>query len=95
MRFSLGTLDTLDSWIDKFSLDLQCRDVKHKNIQDAKRHFNDWLRIQLNYDTENKRPSSYRYPDKESTIRERQEQHLRDIERINADYLAKIGQQPD
>lgn len=96
MRFSLGTLDTLDSWIDKFALDLQCRDVKHKNLQDAKRHFNDWLRIQIKSqnDTENKRPYPGRYPDKETTILQRQEQHLRDIEQLDAEYFAKTGQLP-
>lgn len=95
MRFSLGTLDALDSWIEKFALDLQCRDIIHKDLQDAKRHFNDWLRIQLKSenDTENKQRYSSR--DKADIIRERQEQHMRDIERINADYLAKVGQQPD
>lgn len=54
MRFSLGTLDTLDSWIDKFALDLQCRGVTHKDLQDAKRHFNDWLRIQIKSQNETK-----------------------------------------
>lgn len=54
MRFSLGTLDTLDSWIDKFALDLKCRGVTHKDLQDAKRHFNDWLRIQIRSQNETK-----------------------------------------
>ena len=37
-------------WIDKFALDVKCREVEHRNIQDAKRHFFDWLRIQLRYE---------------------------------------------
>ena len=47
MRYSLGSLDVLNEWVDKFAIDAQCRDVTHKNLQDAKRHFCDWLRIQL------------------------------------------------
>lgn len=46
MRFQLSP-NSLGRWIDTFSLDLQCRDVAHRNLQDAKRHFCDWLRIQL------------------------------------------------
>lgn len=89
MRYSLGTLEALDSWLDQFAIDIECRGVIHKDLQDAKRHFNDWLRIQQN----GKR--NYPSRDKADIIRERQEQHMRDIERINADYLAKVGQQPD
>ena len=47
MRYSLGSLAELDDWINKFSLDVVCRDTRHKNLQDAKRHFCDWLRINL------------------------------------------------
>lgn len=47
MRYSLGSLEVLNEWVDKFAIDAQCRDVTHKNLQDAKRHFCDWLRIQL------------------------------------------------
>lgn len=47
MRYSLSSLEALDTWLDKFSLDHQCRGIVHDNISDAKRHFNDWLRIQL------------------------------------------------
>ena len=47
MRYSLGSLAELDDWINKFSLDVVCRDTRHKNLQDAKRHFCDWLKINL------------------------------------------------
>lgn len=89
MRYSLGTLEALDSWLDQFAIDIECRGVIHKDLQDAKRHFNDWLRIQQHG------KKNYPSRDKADIIRERQEQHMRDIERINADYLAKVGQQPD
>ncbi|MBE6294252.1 MAG: hypothetical protein E7090_06170 [Bacteroidales bacterium] len=46
MRYGLQP-NSISKWINDFSLDLQCRDVAHKNLQDAKRHFCDWLRIQL------------------------------------------------
>ena len=44
MRHSVDQ-DTLAKFIDDFFLDCQCRDKKHTSTQDAKRHFNDWLRI--------------------------------------------------
>ena len=48
MRYQLPP-NSLGRWIEEFSLDIQCRDTIHRNIQDAKRHFCDWLRIQLRY----------------------------------------------
>ena len=37
----------LAAWIETFSLDVECRGTLHDNLTQAKRHFNDWLRIQL------------------------------------------------
>ena len=37
----------LATWIDTFSLDTECRGTLHDNLTQVKRHFNDWLRIQL------------------------------------------------
>lgn len=37
----------LNEWLDKFYLETQCRDLKHRDLSDAKRHFNDWLKKQL------------------------------------------------
>lgn len=52
MRFCFQTVDVF-GWLDKFLLDLQCRGVTHQNLGDAKRHFNDWLRIQLQNEKKN------------------------------------------
>ena len=46
--------------IDNFILDCKCRDKKHDSVKDAKRHFNDWLRIILK--TDKKKPK--RTPEK-------------------------------
>lgn len=46
LRYQLQP-EAIIPWIERFALDIQCRDVVHKDIQDAKRHFFDWLRIQL------------------------------------------------
>ena len=37
----------LAAWIETFSLDAECRGTLHDNLTQVKRHFNDWLRIQL------------------------------------------------
>ena len=37
----------LVAWIETFSLDAECRGTLHDNLTQVKRHFNDWLRIQL------------------------------------------------
>ena len=47
MRFHLGSVEPIFGWLDKFALDTKCREVTHRDLIDAKRHFNDWLRIQL------------------------------------------------
>lgn len=46
MRFHVSTAD-IQKWLDKFALDMQCRGVEHRDLNDARRHFNNWLRIQL------------------------------------------------
>ena len=37
----------LAAWIETFSLDAECRGTLHDNLTQVKRHFNNWLRIQL------------------------------------------------
>ncbi len=47
MRYKL-TQEQLTQWLDTFALDCQCRGTTgHDSLQNAQRHFNDWLRIQL------------------------------------------------
>lgn len=48
MRFHL-TIDQIKEHLEAFAIDCRSRGTdSHENIQDAQRHFNDWLRIQLN-----------------------------------------------
>jgi len=48
MRFKLS-IEQVDQRISDFMIDCRSRGTeKHESIQEAKRHFNDWLRIQLN-----------------------------------------------
>ena len=46
MRHKLSPAELL-RWLDTFTLDAECRGTTHRDLSDAKRHFNDWLRIQL------------------------------------------------
>ena len=46
MKHKISKVD-LETWLNEFQLDAECRGKKHDNISDAKQHFNDWLRIQL------------------------------------------------
>ena len=41
------TPSELEAWIETFSLDAECRGTLHDNLTQVKRHFNDWLRIQI------------------------------------------------
>lgn len=82
MRFYLKSIEPILGWLDKFKLDLQCRDVTHQNLGDAKRHFNDWLRIQLQNKNRDEN-SEIRRPNKFQTATKQQ----RDEE--FADHIAK------
>ena len=46
MRFHIP-IDEIVRRLDDFLLDLQCRGTEHRDLNDARRHYNDWLRIQL------------------------------------------------
>lgn len=52
MRHHL-TLDKVDEWLRAFWLDSACNDTQHRNLRDAKSHFNNWLRIQIKYNAQN------------------------------------------
>ena len=48
MRYSLTPMQIAD-YYKQFELDCKCRDkALHKSVSDKKRHFADWLRIQIN-----------------------------------------------
>lgn len=70
-----------------------------KNWYVGKNKMKDWKAAVRNWAARDKEQNGQRThttsnTDRERIIRERQEQHLRDIEKLNADYLAKIGQNP-
>lgn len=44
MRHNKSRPEILE-YIDKFRVDCQCRGTVHRDVNDCKRHFNDWLRI--------------------------------------------------
>lgn len=46
-RFQIPTSAEVEKWLETFQLDIQCREVVHRNIADAKRHFSSWLKIQI------------------------------------------------
>lgn len=46
MRFHIG-IDEVVKRLDDFALDCDCRGTAHQDFGDTRRHFNDWLRIQL------------------------------------------------
>lgn len=47
--------DVLADKLKAFTLHVACRGVQHKSCEDARRHFCDWLRIQLNCESKEKR----------------------------------------
>ena len=46
MRFRMNA-DEIKEKLDIFALDCRCRGTEHKNLNETRRHFNDWLRIQI------------------------------------------------
>lgn len=46
MRFHIP-IDEIVRRLDDFTLDCDCRGTEHQDFNDTRRHFNDWLRIQL------------------------------------------------
>lgn len=54
MRFHIG-IDEIRKRLDKFALDCDCRGTVHQDYGDTRRHFNDWLRIQLEAEKRNKK----------------------------------------
>ncbi|MCU6767380.1 DUF4373 domain-containing protein [Barnesiella propionica] len=47
MKYQITNKDVIYTRIDAFMLDCQCRAKKHNDLSDAKQHFCDWLRIQI------------------------------------------------
>ncbi len=54
MRFHLSP-DQILKRIDDFALDCQCRGTTHSEFNDVRRHFNDWLRIQISVEQKQKK----------------------------------------
>lgn len=52
MRFHV-TIGEVVRRLDSFALDCDCRGTEHQNFNDTRRHFNDWLRIQLEAERKN------------------------------------------
>lgn len=46
MRFHIS-IDEIVRRLDDFALDCDCRGTEHQDFNDTRRHYNDWLRIQL------------------------------------------------
>ena len=62
MRFKLNA-DEIKNKLDIFSLDCRCRGTEHKNLNDTRRHFNDWLRIQIESQNRNSNEETRRKPE--------------------------------
>lgn len=62
MNFHISVSELLKR-LDEFKLNLSCRDTSHDGLQDAKRHFNDWLRIKQSVEARQKNAQRTRLPD--------------------------------
>lgn len=52
MKYKFKEIDEVIHWLIKFKVDISINSTKHRNLADAKSHFNNWLRIQI--DKQNK-----------------------------------------
>lgn len=59
MRFRMNA-DEIKEKLDIFALDCQCRGTEHKNLNDTRRHFNDWLRIMIESQNRNNNDATRR-----------------------------------
>ena len=62
MRFRMNA-DEIKEKLDIFALDCQCRGTEHKNLNETRRHFNDWLRIQIESQNRNNNEATRRKPE--------------------------------
>ena len=62
MRFRMNA-DEIKEKLDVFALDCQCRGTEHKNLNETRRHFNDWLRIQIESQNRNNNETNRRKPE--------------------------------
>ena len=62
MRFRLNA-DEIKDKLDMFALDCRCRGTEHNNLNDTRRHFNDWLRIQIESQNRNNNETTRRKPE--------------------------------
>ena len=62
MRFRLNA-DEIKDKLDMFALDCRCRGTEHKNLNETRRHFNDWLRIQIESQNRNNNEATRRKPE--------------------------------
>lgn len=62
MRFKLDA-DEIKDKLDMFALDCRCRGTEHRNLNDTRRHFNDWLRIQIESQNRNNNEATRRKPE--------------------------------
>ena len=62
MRFKLNA-DEIKDKLAIFALDCRCRGTEHKNLNDTRRHFNDWLRIQIESQNRNSNEATRRKPE--------------------------------
>ena len=62
MRFRLNA-DEIKDKLDTFALDCRCRGTEHKNLNETRRHFNDWLRIQIESQNRNSNEANRRKPE--------------------------------
>ena len=62
MRFRLNA-DEIKDKLNVFALDCRCRGTEHKNLNETRRHFNDWLRIQIESQNRNSNEATKRKPE--------------------------------
>ena len=62
MRFRMNA-DEIKEKLDIFALDCRCRGTEHKNLNETRRHFNDWLRIQIESQNRNSNEANRRKPE--------------------------------
>ena len=62
MRFRMNA-DEIKEKLDVFALDCRCRGTEHKNLNETRRHFNDWLRIQIESQNRKNNEATRRKPE--------------------------------
>lgn len=89
MSFGLHSIQPIMEWLNKFELECKCKGTIHRDTLDVRKHFYDWLRININNQTKTANGNNSR---QYNTIEQQQRANLQAAaEHLKRSYEATGG----